>query len=111
MPELIEFFNDINIHITSSPVLDRYNPNKPNFLKTDWSVEGMGLILMQPAINPTSIDATDLLLNTVTCVFDTTKSSAQLHAILFGFRCCTGLEMQYYSFVGNQHVDVEQSKK
>ena len=26
-----------------------FDPSKPNFLKTDWSAEGMGWILMQPA--------------------------------------------------------------
>ena len=34
--------------VTVSPVLARFDPLKPTFLKTDWSAEGMGWILMQP---------------------------------------------------------------
>ena len=36
-PKLIQLFEDLKRCITSSPVLARYNPNKPTFLKTDWS--------------------------------------------------------------------------
>ena len=60
----------------------------------------MGYILMQPANDKASIEATVLLLKTGECLFDTTKSGARLQPILFGSRCCTGLERQYHSFVG-----------
>ena len=45
-PELLQLFNDIQVSITYSPILSRYNPSKPTFLKMDWSAEGMGWILM-----------------------------------------------------------------
>ena len=61
-PDLIKLFEDIKICVTSSPVLVRYNPSKPTFLKTDWSAEGMGWILMQPADDKESIAATELIL-------------------------------------------------
>ena len=41
-PDLIKLFEDIKVCITSSPVLARYNPSEPTFLKTDWSAKGMG---------------------------------------------------------------------
>ena len=98
-PDLAELFRDIKVSITSSPVLARYDPGKPTLLKSDWSAEGMGYISMQPASDKSSVEATVLLLKTGDCVFDTTKFGARLQPILFGSKCCTGLEKQYHSFV------------
>ena len=98
--ELIQLFNDIKLCIISSPVLARYNPDKPTFLKTDWSAEGMGWILMQPADDSISVAATKTLLSGGKCLFDLTKSGARLQPISFGSRACTGLERRYHSFVG-----------
>ena len=47
-PDLIKLFEDMKKCITSMPILARFNPTKPVFLKIDWSVEGMDWILMQP---------------------------------------------------------------
>ena len=69
-PHLIELFHDLKQCITSSPVLSRFDPNKPTFLKTDWSSEGMGWILMQPADNAESVRATKHLISTGDCLFD-----------------------------------------
>ena len=41
-PELIALFAELKVGITSSPVLARFDPEKPTFLKTDWSAEGIG---------------------------------------------------------------------
>ena len=46
---LIQLFEDINVCITSSTVIDIYNPNKLTFFKIDWSAEGMSWILIQPS--------------------------------------------------------------
>ncbi len=59
-PELIQLFADIKISITSGPILARYNTDKPTFLKTDWSADGMAWILMQPADDEESQRATKL---------------------------------------------------
>ena len=48
-PDLISLFEELRVAITSSPVLARFHLLKPTFIKTDWSAEGMGWILMQPA--------------------------------------------------------------
>jgi len=52
--QLIKLFQVIKRMITSSPLLVRYNPTKPAFLKTDWSASGMAWILMQPDDSPAS---------------------------------------------------------
>ena len=41
-PDIVSRFEELKVTITSSPVLDRFDPLKPTFLKTDWSAEGMG---------------------------------------------------------------------
>ena len=99
-PNLVELFRDIKLSITLSPVLARYDPGKPTFLKSNWSAEGMSYILMQPANDKALMEATVLLLKTGDCVLDTTKYGARLQPILFGSRCCTGLERQSRSFFG-----------
>ena len=45
-PSLLLMLQDIKDQITSLPILARYDPVKPIFLKTDWSAEGMGWISM-----------------------------------------------------------------
>ena len=94
LPALIALFQYIKVCITSSPVLAWYELNKPIFLKTDWSDEGMGYILIQSSSDPKSIATTKLLRKTEECVFDTTKSGARLQPILFSSRYYTGLEQQ-----------------
>ena len=73
-------------------MLARYDPSKPTFIRTDRSAEGMVYILMKLANNQASVEATALLLKTDKCIFDNTKSGARLQIILFGSRCCTGIE-------------------
>ena len=48
-PELVTLFHRLKVGVTSSPLLTIFDPDKPTFLKADWSAEGMGWILMQPA--------------------------------------------------------------
>ena len=98
-PKLIQLFEDLKRCITSSPVLARYNPNKPTFLKTDWSAEGMGWILMQPSDDNESITATKLLLEKGECLFDLSLTGPRLQPIAFGSRACTDMERKLHSFV------------
>ena len=99
-PELIALFHELKVCITSSPVLRRYDPTEPVFLKTDWSAEGMGWILTQPASDEISQKAVHTLLQTGECLFDKTKSGARLQPIAFGSRACTDRERHFHSFVG-----------
>ena len=99
-PSLITMFHDIKISITSSPVLDRYNSSKPTFLKTDWSAEGMGWILIHPISDEKSINNTKTLVDTGEYLFKLTRSSARLQPTGFGSRCCVSKDQKYHSFVG-----------
>ena len=99
-PALIKLFEDVKVCVTSSPVLARYDPSKPTFLKTGWSAEGTGWVLMQPADDAKSIVASKLLLKTGECLFGLTKGGAQLRSTGFGSRSCIPQESKYHSFVG-----------
>ena len=46
--DLVSLFEELKVTFTSSPVLARFNPLKPTFIKTDWSAEGMEWTLIQP---------------------------------------------------------------
>ena len=47
-PDLIQLFDDMKKCITLLPILERFDPTEPVFLKIDWSAEGMAWILMNP---------------------------------------------------------------
>jgi len=70
-------------------VLSRFDTSRPTFLKTDWSSEGMGWILMQPVSDIESQAATTKLLTTGECLFDLSKYGARLKPIAFGSRSYT----------------------
>ena len=36
-PTLIELFDELKKGVTSSPVLEIFDPNKPTLIKTNWS--------------------------------------------------------------------------
>ena len=98
--DLIQLFKDLKICVTSGPVLARYDPDKPTFLKTDWSADGMGWILMQPADDEESVRATTHLQETGECLFDLHKNGARLRPISYGSRSCTDMERKLHSFLG-----------
>ena len=77
-PKITQLFKDLKKCITSSPVQKRYNPSQPVFLKTDWSAEGMGWILMQPVGDEKSQAAAKHLMETGECIFDLKKDGARL---------------------------------
>ena len=99
-PQLIELFQDIKRMITSSPLLVRFNPAKPVFLKTDWSASGMAWILMQPDDSPASVAATHLLKEKGTNLFDATMDGPRLLPVRFGSRACLDKEKWLHSFIG-----------
>jgi len=99
-PELITLFEELKVGITSSPVLARFDPEKPTFPKTDWSAEGMGWILMQPADDDESTKAMQILKRTGEYQFDLSTNGARLKPIFFGSRSCNDMEKKYHSFTG-----------
>ena len=98
--ELLELFNNMKKAITSSPMLARFDPDKPVFLKTDYSAEGMGWILMQPADDSESKSALRELRSTGNCSFDLSLEGPRLQPIAFGSRACGDLESKWHSFTG-----------
>ena len=84
--ELLDLFKLCKPNITSSPVLTRFDSNKPALLKTDWSAEGMGYILLQPDNSVETVVATKLLLETGECLFDLLPTSPRLRAVTFNSR-------------------------
>ena len=99
-PQLVQLFQDIKTMITSSPLLARFNPAKPVFLKTDWSASGMAWILMQPDDSPQSLAATKLLADEGINKFDTKLDGPRLIPVRFGSRACLDKEKWFHSFVG-----------
>ena len=73
-PNLIQLFEDMKKCITYSPILARFDPTKPVFLKTDWIAEGMALILMHPDDDKESNKAAKNLVATSECNFDLEKT-------------------------------------
>ena len=63
-PDLVKLFAGLKLCITSFPVLAQFNLEILTFLKTDWSSEGMGLILMQPTDDKESIATSEKLKTT-----------------------------------------------
>ena len=99
-PAIISLFEELKVGVTSSPILARFDPDKPTFLKTDWSAEGMGWILMQPADDAESQKASALLKKTGECLFDLSMTGARLKPVFFGSRSCNDIERKYHSFTG-----------
>ena len=99
-PALIQLFEDTKSMITSSPLLARFDPSKPVFLKTDWSAAGMAWILMQPDDSSESCTAMQLLKETGENTFDFSKNGPRLVPVRFGSRACTDKERWFHSFVG-----------
>lgn len=98
--DLMSLFSEMKLAITSSPMLARYDPAKPTFIKTDWCALGMAWIIMQPDNSDESASATKIMLNEGICNFDLTLDGARLQPIAFGSRSCTSTESHFHSFVG-----------
>ena len=98
--ELTELFKYIKFSITSSPVLAWFNPSKITFLKTDWSSEGMGWVLMQPDNDDVSTKAATNLKSSGICEFDLAFNGAQLKSVAFGLRGCNDNKRNFHSFIG-----------
>ena len=105
---------ELKVCITSLHVLARFDPDKPTFLKTDWSSEGMVLILIQPSDDAESVAAEKLLRTTGEYYFDIYKNGTFLKPIAFGSRICNNKEVNCHSFSGKGvcgQWDIDQSRK
>ena len=86
--------------LASSPILARFDLLKITFLKTDWSSEGMGWILIQRNNNDASIAAATKLKSDGICDFGLAINGAPLKPIAFGSRDCNENERNFHSFTG-----------
>ena len=99
-PDLIKIFEDMKKCIKSSPILARFDPTKPVFLKTDWSAEVMTWTLMQPADDKESNKAANNLVPAGECDFDLEKNVARLQPVSYGFHLCKNMETIFHYVVG-----------
>ena len=99
-PDLIKLFEEMKLGINSSPVLSRFNYQKPTFLKTDWSAEGTDWIIIQPANDNKYTMENEHLLKKGECKFDLTNHGTRLQPIPFGSRSCDNVERKFHSFTG-----------
>ena len=65
----VSLFNTCKSNIPSSPLFLCYNSSKPVSLKTDWSTNGMGYILMQPDNSSDSLKTLRTLEESGNCFF------------------------------------------
>ena len=77
-PQLIRLFSELKHGVTSYPVLTCFESDKPNPLKTYWSSEGMGNILMQKYTDKEPQLASIILKDNGTCLFDLSPHSARI---------------------------------
>ena len=98
--DLKALFEELKDLVTSSPLLIRYDPMKPVFLKTDWSSYGMGFILCQPDNSKESVEAIKKLEENQECLFDLSSDGVRLQPLAFGSKSCTEAESHFHSFVG-----------
>jgi hypothetical protein len=99
-PDLLALFQKMKDDITCSPCLARADSSKPFFLKTDWSKDGLGTILMQPDDSEASREALRAMDSGEPCTFDKTLTGPRLRPIMFLSRKCTEIESHYHSMVG-----------
>ena len=98
--DIIDLFHESKVSITSSLVLSWFNPNIPKQLKTHWSAEGVGWILMQPADDEESQKATAHLKNTGEVIFDLFRHGVRLKPVAFGSCSYYDVESKYHYFTG-----------
>ena len=99
-PSLITLFGDCKNQLVTPPFLLRYDSSKSAFLKTDWSTDGTGYILMKADKSPQSLAELTLLEATGKCTFDLSLDGPRLRPVFFGSRSNQTFEVHYHSFVG-----------
>lgn len=98
-PSNIALFAKLKTDITSSPCLARFDDIKLIFLKTNWSANGFGYILIQLDDSIASIEATIELIKSGMCLFNKTGSTARLRPIRCRSRQYHESERHLHSFV------------
>ena len=86
--------------IISGPVLARPDPERRFYVKTDWSKDGIGAVLLQADDTDKSREAEATEASGGPCLFDRTKKGLRLRPIAFLSRSTTAREQSYHSYIG-----------
>lgn len=102
---------DLKDCILSYPILQRPDPNKRFYLKTDWCKDGMAAVLLQRDDSPEAAAAEEREAAGGPCEFDLTQSGLRLHPIKFISRRTTKDEHSWHSYVGEAGASTYGSEK
>ena len=87
--------------IVAGPVLARPDPKRRFYLKTDWSCEGMGAVLLQAEDTPEARAHEQREIDGERCAFDQAIGGLRLRPIAFiSQRTKEGMEKSMHSYVG-----------
>ncbi|CAJ1948175.1 unnamed protein product [Cylindrotheca closterium] len=86
--------------IVTGPILKRPNPKRRFYLKTDWSSNAMGAVLLQADTTEEAEESMRKEIEGGKCEFNKSMSKLRLRPIAFISRICKGKECDYHSFVG-----------
>ena len=98
-PEHADILSGLKKDILAGPVLARPDYSRRFYLKTDWSSDGMGAVLLQADDNEDARQAEQSEDNGGACLFDITVSGQRLRLrpIAFLSRKCSTRERSYHS--------------
>lgn len=91
---------DLTAEILKGPLLARPNHERRFYLKSNWSKDKMGAVLLQPDDTPAAVKAEERESTGGKCEFDRNKSGLRLQPIAFISRMSTPAELSYHSYVG-----------
>jgi RNase H-like domain found in reverse transcriptase/Integrase zinc binding domain/Reverse transcriptase (RNA-dependent DNA polymerase) len=100
LPEHERLFRELIEEVIRGPTLQRPDPSRRYYVKTDWCKDGIGAVLLQPDTSATSQIAEDVECQGGQCNFDLTRSGLRLRPISFLSRKTTTPEQSYHSYVG-----------
>jgi len=86
--------------ILTGPVLKRPDSKRRFYLKTDWSSNAMGAVLLQADQTEEAEEAMRKEVESGKCEFDKAISGLRLRPVAFISRICKGKERDYHSYVG-----------
>ena len=95
-----ELLDQLKKDIIKGPVLKRPNPKRRFYLKTDWSKEGMGGVLLQADTTEEAEEAMRREMKGGKCEFDKLIKGLRLRPVAFISRACKGNERDYHSYRG-----------
>jgi len=92
--------DDLKETVLSAPILQRPNPKRRYFLKTDWCKDGMAAVLLQRDDSPEAAAAEERENQGEPCEFDLTQTGLRLHPIKFIARRTTKEEHSWHAYLG-----------